>query len=481
MRASLRVGAALLVATSGCGMTSTVTTQRRVLRRFEERVELPGELALSVSDEGSTARVTVERRRACATRQRVEGVDDVTTALSPEDPRTTATVAVGGLLSALAGVGLIGAPSLTSAGSAMDPGELSRGESIGLGAGLIGLGALLAVPWIYTTVRAGSTTQERPFQEQEPGGVTVACGTAPARGVVVLRVNGRALHERVSDPSGRVDLDLAALLPTEVLRGRPDGAVVELAVQESGFATRVDVTPYRRAVADADWARVESADAPEPLERFVIDHPDDRRVGEARRRAESLRGSDAVLARDDERSARWTAAGSDASRLAAFVAENVADVWDAEATCRAALQPTEVEAIRAQVTACREHLEALPRRVGAAHPDVLADARRELAEAEQRLAESEQAQRESEARAAELHARARRRSRDALRGALGEVRGILDGCRSGRATGPSAARAAYQALARARQNDGGAQVGRLAVRVAASCRCTPACAGVPAP
>ncbi len=167
-------------------------------------------------------------------------------------------------------------------------------------------------------------------------------------------------------------------------------------------------------------------------------------------------------------------------------------MYEAEAECRLATRSRDLADLRNNLPRCERRLDAMPAAVRTRHPELFA---RAVAEAQQivgRIAALEEAERAAEARAREerereereAEARRERSARNAAaaaRSALARARSIAGQCRSGGASGPSAARAAYEALSAARDHASASAVRALVLQVAVACRCTPACAGVPSP
>ena len=463
------LAAALL--SEGCAMVESTSSLRREVRRRRVSEAANGELRLAVTRAGTVANVSITRERRCLTRTVIEGEDDVqrTRRPSPENPVTL--LAGGAILAAITGLSVMACPAIcqeSDEGSALrDP-----ATALPLGGAIVGVGGLLAIPWIYNLSAGGTTTETRPWTETVPGPAE-PCGETPERAVVQVGPPGGARVERVTDAQGRLSLDLATDLPPEALRGPAPWREVHFTIPASPIAVRERLADYRAAAAETAWT---AATAPEAFDAFARDFPTDERVSEARARAVRIRNATAALARDEERRERWTAAGDDPTRLQAIVDESLVDAWDCEVRCRLGAAANGEMALRAALTACATCLDALPPEARARNADILTSAARSRERLDARIAEAVRASVEAEARASEARERAARRAAAEAHRALQRSREIVAACRAGRATGVSAAREAYIALARAQR--GGASGAGLAVQIAAACRCTPACAGV---
>lgn len=477
--------AALLM--SGCAQVVSATAIER--QEYGRRASVhreDGASRVTLSRDGFVVRMHAERAVVCVRSDEVEGVDVVTTTRSvdPGSDRLS-TWAVGALVVG----GLVGLIPLYKE----DARENWEPYAIGGGAlGIIGLGALL--PRLVASASTGESRASRPFRVTVPvsGAAPEECARRPERAVLVIRADRRVLFERVTDAAGSLSLNLAEALPVEAFRGASPWASLTVSSPSGALLATIELAPYRVAVADAQWARTDASPTPESLERFAADFPDDARASAARERAPLLRRALEALARDEERAATWTAAGDSAARLEALSAEAVGDVYEAEAECRLALRSDDVADLRANLERCQRRIDVMPMEVRARRADVFARAEGERSQARDRLAalveaeraageraraEREEAEREAEAR----RARAQRHAAAATRSALSRARSIVTQCRSGRATGASAARAAYEALSAARAGADGPAVRALVLQVAAACRCTPACAGVTSP
>lgn len=479
-RSASLLGLLLGSLSGGCGMTDSVQSLRRELRRHDEVTRSVGDLRLSVEREGTVARVRVEREQRCHRTTVMEGDEEFVTTRSAAAPGTVSGVAITGAGGGLLGVGVMLCPTLCR-----DSGERSALQNpdvaLPVGATMLGIGALLAIPWIYTRLAAGSTTETRPYSETvRHDDESAPCGVQPERAVVTVSSEEGASTEHRAGEDGRVDLDLDAMLPAEALRGGAPWRTITVSIAGSRIATRVDLGPYRVASADRQWRRASSAGSADALERFAIDFNTDPRADEARGLVVRLRRSQAALARDEERRTRWTEAGDDRELLRALIDEDLGDVWEAEALCRLGAQETNLDRLRPARDACSSRLTTLVSDPRNRNEDILRAARRALGAIASRVDEAERLAREAEASAAEARARAERHASLASRAAYARARALVAACRAGRQSGAAPAREAYAAIARARAT-AGRRADALVVQVAAACRCTPACAGVSAP
>ncbi|MFO0649334.1 MAG: hypothetical protein U0326_24035 [Polyangiales bacterium] len=484
-RAGALVVAALM--TSGCAqVVSATSTERQEYARHPSVRREDGASRVTVTRDGFTVRMRAERAIVCVRSDEVEGVDVVTTTRSvdPTSDRLT-TWAVGALVvgSVIAAVPLY----KEEARDTWAPYVIGGGAL-----GLLGLGAL--VPRLVASASTGASRESRPFRVTMPvsGAAPEECATRPERAVLMFRAERRVLFERVTDDGGGLSLNLAEALPVEAFRGASPWRSLTVSSPSGALLATIELAPYRVAVADAQWERTDASPTPEALERFAADFPDDARASAAAERAPLLRRAAEALARDEERAVAWAEAGDNAARLEALSAESVGDVYEAEAECRLALRSDDLADLRANLERCQRRIDVMPTEVRARRADVFARAEGERTQARERLATLVEAERAAEARAqaareeaardAEARrVRAQRHAAAATRSALSRARSIVTQCRSGHASGASAARAAYEALSAARAGADGAAVRALVLQVAAACRCTPACAGVASP
>lgn len=479
-RAASLLGLLLGSLGGGCGMTDSVQSMRRELRRHDEITRSVGDLRLSVERDGTIARVRVEREQRCHRTSVIEGDEEFVTTRSAAAPGTVSGIAIAGAGGGLLGVGAMLCPSLCQ-----DSGERSALQNpdvaLPVGATMLGIGALLAIPWIYTRLAAGTTTETRPYSETvRHDDESAPCGVQPERGVVTLISESGSITEHRTGEDGRADLDLDALLPPQALRGGAPWRTLTVTIAGSRVSTRVELEPYRVASADRQWRRASSGGSAEALDRFANDFSADARADEARGLAVRLRRSQAALARDEERRTRWAEAGDDRERLRALIDEDLGDVWEAEALCRLGIGETALEELRVARTACDSRLVSVAGDARTRNQDILFAATRARDAIAHRIDEAERLARETEARDAEARDRAARRAAASSRAAYARARSLVADCRAGRVSGAAPAREAYAAIARARAS-AGRRADALVVQVAAACRCTPACAGVAPP
>lgn len=472
--------ACLAAASARCGMVTSVQVQRRDPRINVVTSRSAGSLRATATQEGTVARLRVARVRLCQSHNVLEGYEEVTTTRAPEQPATVSLVTTAGVLTALTGLGVMLYPAVAKP-PADGSSTISWDTSLPVGGGILGLGGLLLIPWIYTGLASGSSTATRAFREaQPPRSPPQPCGETPERALIALGSGPGARSEHTAGDDGRVDVDLVSALPPEAFRGASPWRTLALSSREGQGIGLIELTPFRQAVADAQWSAAERSRSEQEFERFAREFPGDPRAERARSSAARARRAREALARDAERARAWRDAGDDPERLGALIAEQVGDLWEAEAVCRVAGRAADVSALRDARGRCHEHLAALDPEARGRHPEVLRDAERSRDAIDRRIADAERAEADAQARAAEAQARAARRAAAAQRSAASQVRAILADCRAGRATGASPARSAYQSIALLRSHEG-ARVDRLVIQVAAACRCTPSCAGVAAP
>lgn len=471
--------AALTVASAHCGVLTTVSVQRhdpRITVVTDRRV---GSLRASVTREGTVARVRVARAQLCQSHNVLQGVEEITTTRSAAQPATVSLLTTSGWLTAATGLGVMLYPAFARTpddGS----GLRSWNTSLPLGGGIIGLGALMLIPWIYTGIASGSSTASRDFREdQPPQSPPQPCGDTPERAVIAFEVSG-ARTEHTTGNDGVVSVDLAASLPPEALQGAAPLPTLAVTSREGHRIGLIELAPFRQALADAQWTAASQSRSDPDLDRFALAFPDDARAESARVIAAQIRRSRSALARDAERGELWRAAGDDPERLRALVAEQLGDIWEAEAVCRLEARLDADPSLQDARARCAQRLSGVDIEARSRHPELVHAAERSRDELERRIAEAERREAEAQSRADEARARAARRAAAAERDAAARVRSVLTDCRAGRATGAAPARLAFQALTLLRSHNASG-VERMVIQVAAACRCTPSCAGVSAP
>ncbi len=438
-------------------------------------------LELAVEAEGAEAVVHVHRAMECRDAMRLTGSYVERTTRSVADPQVPWLVGIGGALSIVAGAVAFALPTPE------DP-EAARSHLAGGIAGL-SIGTALVADAIRVAVVTGTSEVSRPGDHDETPSAWSACDREPASLTLVLqrRAPGVAFRRTVPVVDG-AHLDLAALLPTEALRGAAPWSSVEFSAGSAGPTVDVDLAPFARATADAAWSRLTAHPSIDAYETFLRDFPSDPHHDDVVARRAALQRAHAMLALDEERRAAWVAAADDSSRLLALLEGTPGDVWEAEAACRLASRATALATLRTLAETCRTRIAAMPLEVRTLHPDVLARAVHEARDAEVRLATAEEAAREAEARdlarQEELRARdaarraaSERSARDAARRATALAESTITRCRSG-ARGAGAVRATYEALRDARDGFNGRSLQSTVLRVAVACGCTPSCAGV---
>jgi hypothetical protein len=484
---------------SGCA--SLNTRENETLRETSRRRQVehtPGALRVSVEREGVVARFRTEREDRCSTVDVVAGERTVTTTRAVEAIGSyrdnglwgAAGLAVGGAMIPLA---------LNSSDMASDDRASPRTTYLVLGTTILAVGLGLVASWVHAEVIGGTSEHREPYARTELVHThREGCPARAGRAVLQFRDGPRLLLERVTNDVGLLSLDLAEVLPREAFRGRPPWATLTVSSPNEAATVLVGLAPYRAALADAQWAQALAHPSPEGLARFADDFPDDTRAAEARSRVQGMVRARAAMARDAARGERWRTLGDDDARLAAFLGEGAGDVYEAAAACRMASRAADsgdsadVTALRARVVACETRLGAMPEEVRAQRPTVVDEAETAWRQARARLTALEAEAREAEARAEAARAEAEREAQvrrartqrnlaRAGRSALSEARSAAAACRAGRSTGASGVRGAYLALAAARAGITPEAMRSAVVSVAAACRCTPGCAGVPAP
>lgn len=481
MRCARWMNATLLAAASaGCGMVSSVQAQRSDARINVVTQRTAGPLRARAEQVGARARIAVARVRLCQSHDVLEGVESVTTTRAPAEPALVSLFGTTGAIVALTGLSVMLYPAFATT-PADGSTTISWDTSLPVGGGILGLGGLMLMPWIYTAAASGSSTANRPFREDRPPrSPPQPCGETPERAQVVLGRDTRTLSVLDTDEGGRVEVDLSQVLPPEALRGASPWGALTLSMRDGRSIGEIELAPFRHDLADAAWAAAEREASPNGFERFSEDFPDDPRVASAQSSAARIRRARAAIARDAQRAEAWRDAGDDTARLDALIAERVGDVWEAEAVCRVGRRETSPEALREALSRCNQQLVGLFPEARERHPEILRDAERARDGMTRRIADMEREEAEARAREEAAQARAARRAEAALRSAHETVRSVIADCRGGRARGAAPARRAYESLALLREREGAA-VGRLVIQVAAACQCTPSCAGVSSP
>ncbi len=415
---------------------------------------------------------------------------------------------VGGLSSILVANPRDACTSLGACGRAPGASAIQATRTVGIFG--ISLGVLALIPWVGSLIAGRTTREEVPYTDVEERTSQDCPGIAASGLVVALRrivispeLGGEMFATRRAGPDGVVRFDLTTEIPAGAMWGDRRWSSVSVVARDRPTEVLSDLAldPVRALIADRVWRAALTTGTPEALLEFASSCPNDPRAEGVPERVRAIRV-------ERERHDLWLLADSETEALQQLVAGGTNDGYGVAATCRLALLDTTLDQMNEAQDRCVDAIlrHSVEVRSGAQSAlfvdaatslrtltDRLAALQRSTAEARQATADAQAAEagrvaaeryraQVAEARRVEAERnRARTEAGNAMRSAVSGVLSVVAACRGGSASGASAARPAYLALAQARGTLPIAAVRALTFRIASACHCTPSCAGVSNP